>query len=310
MREQMSQQSSFEDLELERASSCIVEDLELERASSCDAGIDPKCVAALFGTAAAASKATTALDLQTLSSSCASKLDSCESVESSPSCGVACGVHAVQAVPQDSDFHCSRADLETARSCYTAVTSIAQPSGADRARVPSDLMTAHPWRLAGLMGSDVGGGSPQFIRPFEKSPSSPSASSWDDMRPELVDLNSMLRAWYNRIVAAQMDTDNTDDETECTERRTSGGSSTKSGDVSSQNSSGGVLGPDHTADREGRGRSQTADDAPCIPFSRLCLQEADSSVSEARTAPISRLYLSLDVFESAELRRCLGTDGV
>ena len=98
VREQMSQQSSFEDL-------------ELERASSCDAGIDPKCVAALFGTAAGASKAATAWDPLTLSSSCASKLDSCESVESSPSCGVACGVHAVQAVPQDSDFHCSRADL-------------------------------------------------------------------------------------------------------------------------------------------------------------------------------------------------------
>ena len=140
----------------------------------------------------------------------------------------------------------------------------------------------------------------------------------------------MLRAWYNRIVAAQMDTDNTADETECTERRTSGGSSTMSGVVSSQNPSGGALGPDHTADRapvnpdsmqrssidsavrtvspvddrgeKRRGRSQTADAAPCTPFSRLCLHEADSSVSQARTAPISRLYLSLDVFEGAELR--------
>ena len=55
---------------------------------------------------------------------------------------------------------------------------------------------------------------------------------------------------------------------------------------------------------KGRGRSQAADAAPCTPFSRLCLQEADSSVSQARTAPISRLYLSLDVLESAEVRMC------
>ena len=196
----------------------------------------------------------------------------------------------------------------------------------------SDLMTAHPWRLAAaaLMGDDVGGGRPQVIRPFEKSPASSGASSLEFTRPGLVDHDSMLCAWYNRIVAAQMDTDNTDDETECTERRTSGGSSTMSGGVSSQNPSGGALGPDQTADRapvnpdsmqrstidsavrtvspvddrggKRRGRSQTADAAPCTPFSRLCLHEADSSVSQARTAPISRLYLSLDVFEGAELR--------
>lgn len=232
MREQMSQQSSFEDL-------------ELERISSCDAGIEPKYVAALFGTAAAASKAATAMDPLTLSSSCASKLDSCESVESSPSCGDTSGdhVHAVQAVAQDSDFHCSRADLESARSCYTAATSITLPSsGADRALVPSDLMTAHPWRLAaaGLMGDDVGGGRPQVIRPFEKSPASPSASSRG------FNHDKFSRAWYNRIVAAQMDSDNTDDETET---RTSSGSSTKSGGVSPQIPSGGALGPDHIVDR-------------------------------------------------------------
>ena len=251
----MSQQSSFEDLKLERASSC----------DAGAAGNDPKHVAALFGTAAGASKAATALDPRSLSSSCASKLDSCESVlssscaskldscepvESSPSCGDTSGdhVHAVQAVAQDSDFHCSRADLESARSCYTAATSIALPSsGAHRALVPSDLMTAHPWRLAaaGLMGDDVGGGGrPQVIRPFEKSPAaSPSASSRE------FNHDRCSRAWYNRIVAAQMDSDNTDDETECTERRTSGGSSTMSGVVSSQNPSGGALGPDHTVDR-------------------------------------------------------------
>ena len=248
MREQMSQQSSFEDL-------------KLERASSCDAGNDPKHVAALFGTAAGASKAATALDPRSLSSSCASKLDSCgsvlssscaskldscEPVESSPSCGDTSGdhVHAVQAVAQDSDFHCSRADLESARSCYTAATSITLPSsGADRALVPSDLMTAHPWRLAAaaLMGEDVGGGGrPQVIWPFEKSPASPSASSRE------FNHDRCSRAWYNRIVAAQMDSDNTDDETET---RTSSGSSTMSGVVSSQTPSGGALGPDHIVDR-------------------------------------------------------------
>ena len=235
MREQMSQQSSFEDL-------------KLERASSCDAGNDPKHVAALFGTAAGASKAATALDPRSLSSSCASKLDSCEPVESSPSCGDTSGdhVHAVQAVAQDSDFHCSRADLESARSCYTAATSIALPSSGahlNRALVPSDLMTAHPWRLAAaaLMGEDVGGGGrPQVIRPFEKSPASPSASSRE------FNHDRFSRAWYNRIVAAQMDSDNTDDETET---RTSSGSSTMSGGVSSQTPSGGALGPDHTVDR-------------------------------------------------------------
>ena len=150
----------------------------------------------------------------------------------------------MQAVAQDSDFHCSRADLESARCCYTAATSIALPSsGAHRALVPSDLMTAHPWRLAAaaLMGDDVGGGGrPQVIWPFEKSPASPSASSRE------FNHDRFSRAWYNRIVAAQMDSDNTDDETET---RTSSGSSTMSGGVSSQTPSGGALGPDHTVDR-------------------------------------------------------------
>ena len=50
-------------------------------------------------------------------------------------------------------------------------------------------MTAHPWRLAAaaLMGDDVGGGRPQVIRPFEKSPASSGASSLEFTRPGLVE---------------------------------------------------------------------------------------------------------------------------
>jgi hypothetical protein len=54
-----------------------------------------------------------------------------------------------QTVAQDSDFYCSCADLEYARSYYTVVSSVVFPY-TDRTGVPSHSMTVHPWRLVTL----------------------------------------------------------------------------------------------------------------------------------------------------------------